>query len=367
MNNSSALKYDLSVILPTYNEKENIIIILDKIRKVLKNESYQIIVVDDNSPDGTWEIAQQYAKKLSNIQVIRRLNTKGLSSAISEGFGSSNSKWMVVMDADLQHDEKILVEFARSFEQGYDIVVGSRKTAGGSIGEWNFLRRVISWIATKMAFFIIKNNVSDPMSGFFGIRKEVFENSIDKINPRGFKLLLELLAHNPNAKTHEIGFTFNKRQYGKSKLNTNVIVDYMEAMYDLSFGKYLPLRFVKYSIIGLIGLFVYQVSIWVGLNLLGISKYYSLALGIEAAILSNYFFNNFWTFRDYRHKSIHIVSGLFSYHLISLAGVVINYSSTVLLMSQYAINIYMASIIGAVLSTLWNYRMNFQITWKKEI
>ncbi|MDH4262081.1 MAG: glycosyltransferase family 2 protein [Spirochaetia bacterium] len=367
MKNKSAEKYDLSVILPTFNEKENIILILDKIRKVLKNESYQIIVVDDNSPDGTWEIAQHYSKKLSNIQVIRRLNMKGLSSAILEGFGSSNSKWMVVMDADLQHDEKILVEFIKAFEEGYEIVLGSRKTAGGGIGEWNALRRVISWVATKMALLIIKNNVSDPMSGFFGIRKEIFENSIDKINPRGFKLLLELLAHNPDSKVHEIGFTFNKRLHGKSKLNTNVIIDYMEALYDLSFGKYLPLRFLKYSIIGLTGLLLYQLFIWIGLNLLEISKYYSIALGIEAAILSNYFLNNFWTFRDYRHKSIYIITGLFSYHLISLAGVVINYSSTVILINQFKINIYTASIIGAVLSTLWNYRMNFQITWKKEI
>jgi len=365
--NSTAEKYDLSVILPTYNEKENIILILDKIRKVLKDVSYQIIVVDDNSPDGTWEIAQHYAKKHSNIQVIRRLNMKGLSSAILEGFGSSNSKWMVVMDADLQHDEKILVDFVKAFEDGFEIVVGSRKTAGGSIGEWNFLRRVISWVATRMAFFIIKNNVSDPMSGFFGIQKEIFENSIDKINPRGFKLLLELLAHNPHVKTHEIGFTFNKRQYGKSKLSTNVIFDYLAALYDLSLGKYLPLRFIKYSIIGFIGLLVYQATIWIGLNLLQVSKYYSLALGIEAAILSNYFFNNFWTFKDYRHRSIHIISGLFSYHLISIAGVIINYSSSVLLIDRFAVNIYVASIIGAVLSTLWNYRMNFQITWKNEI
>jgi len=364
---SESLKYNISIILPTFNESENIVIILDRIRKALKGQSSQIIVVDDNSPDETWKIAQQYAKKYANIQVIRRLNQKGLSSAILEGFGSSNSKWMVVMDADLQHDEKILPSFIKAFDEGFDIVIGSRKTAGGRIGQWSPLRKTISWIATKLALLIIKNNVSDPMSGFFGIRKEIFENSINKINPRGFKLLLELLAHNPNSRIREIGFTFNQRQYGKSKLDTNVIIDYMEALYDLSLGKYLPLRFVKYSLIGAIGLGVYQSFIWIGINLLKISMNFSLALGIEAAIFSNYFLNNFWTFKDYRHRGIHLFRGIFSFHMISLAGIIINYSSSFLLIYQLNLNIYLASIIGALLSTLWNFRINFQITWKKEL
>ncbi|MDH4263505.1 MAG: glycosyltransferase family 2 protein [Spirochaetia bacterium] len=359
--------YDISIVLPTYNEKENIVIVLDKIQRVLKNIRYQIIVVDDNSPDNTWEIASGYAKKYPNIQVIRRMNNRGLSTAIMEGFASSSSKWVVVMDADLQHDEKILTHFYNEFSNGYDIIIGSRKIAGGSISEWSFLRRIISWIATKMAFIVIKNNVSDPMSGFFGITKEMFESSIHKINPRGFKLLLELLAHNPSAKVFEIGYTFNKRIHGKSKLDSNIIFDYLAALYDLSFGKYLPLRLFKYLVTGLTGLIVNQFGIWLGLNIFHLSNNYAIALAIECSIVNNYFINNFWTFRDYRHRGIQIIPGLISFQFVSLAGAVINYSSTLFFISQLAINIYLANIGGIILSTLWNYRMNFQVTWKKEL
>jgi dolichol-phosphate mannosyltransferase len=368
MTRETKYKYDIALVLPTFNEKDNILIIIERIQKALKGKSFQIVVVDDNSPDLTWEIAQKTARKHNNVQVVRRLHESGLSSAIIEGFSIADSRYMVVMDADLQHDEKILPRFLKGFmEDNYDIIIGSRKTDGGEIAEWSFIRRFISWVATQMAHFILKNNVTDPMSGFFGVSKSILETSTGKINPRGFKLLLEILAHNPGVQILEIGYSFQKRIHGKSKLNTNVIVDYLIALYELSLGKYIPLRFIRFSIIGVSGLVVNQAGVWAGMNLLNLTEYYSLVVGIELSLISNYFLNNFWTFHDYRHKGLKMISGVILYHIISLTGAVINYSTAILFINRFQLNIYISNFIGVMISAVWNYRINFQVTWKKEL
>jgi len=301
------------------------------------------------------------------VRVIRRLEERGLSSAIVEGFASSGSRYMVAMDADLQHDIKTLQKFLEAFREGNDIVVGSRKTEGGGISEWSNLRRFASWTATQLANLVVRNNVSDPMSGFFGLTKEHFESISSKVDPRGFKLLLDILAKSPKAKIKEIGYIFHSRIYGKSKLNTNVILDYFIALYTLSLGKYIPLRFVKYSLIGLSGVAVNQGGLFLGKSVLQFLDSQSILLGIELSIISNYLLNNFWTFADYRHRGWSILGGMISFHIVSLAGAVINLSAAMFLSSQFELNLYLANLAGIALATIWNYRINFQMTWKHEL
>ena len=355
---------ELSIILPTYNEKENIPIIIDKIEKILEGFSFEIVIVDDNSPDGSWEIATRIATERPSINVIRRIHEKGLSSAIVLGFEIAKGEYMTVMDADLQHDENALPRFIDAFRNGADIVVGSRKADNGGLENWPLIRQIISWAATLLASFILPQTVSDPMSGFFGISKFFFNKIAGKINPRGFKLLLEILVHSRNANIKEIGYIFKKRIYGNSKLSSRVVVDYLISLYELRFGRFVPVRFIKFGIIGLSGIIVNLTVLWSGLNLFMMSESSSLIAAIELSVISNFFLNNMWTYKDKKLTGLKAsLKGLLYFNVICLAGVFINFI-TAMYLKSVDIDIFFADIIGIFLAALWNYFLNSQITWR---
>ena len=253
----------LSIILPTYNERESLPKAIDIISKNLyeyKNQ-FEIIVVDDDSPDKTYQLVKSISEEKPWVHLIHRVQEKGLSSAIVSGFSSANGGFLVVMDADMQHDAAILPDFLKAFKESNDIVIGSRRVEGGGIENWSFHRRFTSWVAALLAKLILPVKVKDPMSGYFGLRKEVFETIIPSINPRGFKILLEFLAHSKEYKIKEIGYVFRDRQYGRSKFSTKTVLDYLLAIYELSMGKIIPIRFVRYVLAGLVGILVYQIAL----------------------------------------------------------------------------------------------------------
>lgn len=355
-----------SIILPTYNEKENIPVIIEKIEKVLAAGSFEIVIVDDNSPDGTYETARKIAQQKPHIQAIKRIHEKGLSSAVIHGFSAARGKYFIVMDADMQHDETVLGIFVKKFDNGADVIVGTRKADGGGIENWSASRRFISWGATMLAKITLRQTTSDPMSGFFGITRQLFDRIADKMNPRGFKILLEVLHHANNAKIEEIGYVFKPRQFGESKLSGSVMVSYLVGLYELRFGKLLPLRFIKYSLVGLSGVAVNQGFLWAGKSLLGYTDDYALIIGIEASILSNFLLNNYFTFRDVRITgALNLLKGLIWFNIICLAGAFINYGTALLLTEKLGMNIYLTNLIGIALATAWNYLINIQVTWRQ--
>lgn len=216
---------DITLVIPTYNESENIPILLEKVFEVFKESNLDgnVIVVDDNSPDGTWKIAEGLKEKYARLEVLRRLNERGLSSAVLHGFRSSKSDILGVMDADLSHPPEKIPELVEPIIKGEaDIVIGSRYVDRGEIGDWALQRK----ISSKLATLAVKGltNVKDPMSGFFFLKREVIEGV--ELSPKGFKIALEILVRGKYYKVVEVPILFRDRIYGETKLNSGVIFDY---------------------------------------------------------------------------------------------------------------------------------------------
>src|SRR3989344_2721732 len=222
----------LSLILPTYNEALNLPELLPKIRSVLSQVPHEIIIVDDDSPDHTWKVAQELAEKLGDVHVIRRIGRRGLSSAVIEGFLSAKGDVLAVMDADGQHDMGLLAALHQEVTKNGGIAIGSRYVSGGSVGEWDERRYMLSRIATRMAIGLCAVKVNDPMSGFFAIERSAFEDIHPRLNPKGFKILLDLLVHARKGTTvNELPFSFGVRTHGESKLSRRVQLEFLEYLY----------------------------------------------------------------------------------------------------------------------------------------
>ena len=219
-----------TLVLPTYNEAENIAGCIDAVCRALAGRDFEIIVADDDSPDETWRIAE----KLNNprVRVLRRTSNPGLSPAVVDAFNIARGDLLGVMDADLQHDERILPKMIDALAD-HDFVAGSRHMPGGSVGDWSLHRRITSWTAAKMAHVLIHAPLTDPMTGFFAIRREVFDRAKPHLAPRGFKISLELLCLGQPKATAEIPYTFRPRQAGQSKLSAKVMKQYITTLLDL--------------------------------------------------------------------------------------------------------------------------------------
>lgn len=228
---------NFSLIIPTYNEKENIEPLLDKLRETLATrEEFEIIVVDDDSPDLTWEVVESCALKDQRIKVIRRMEEKGLSRSVIEGFSQAKGQILGVMDADLSHDHRILPQMIAAIrDEGFDLVVGSRRIPGGGAEKWPWYRRLSSDIATSLAKRFLDIKLSDPMSGYFLIKRDLFEKVKDEINPLGYKILLEIYIRSKPQRIKEIPFIFKDRKQGYSKVTSEVMMEYLQMLYNLRF------------------------------------------------------------------------------------------------------------------------------------
>lgn len=352
----------LSLILPTYNEAENIPELLPKIKQVLKKVPHEIIIVDDNSPDETWRVAQELAQSAEDVHVIRRVDRRGLSSAVIDGFLAAKGDVLMVMDADGQHDMGKLSELYEAAQKNKGIAIGSRYVKGGSIGEWDEQRYFMSRMATGMAKKLCKVQVHDPMSGFFAIHRSVFEEVLPRLNPKGFKILLDLLVHVPKStKTKEIPFTFGTRAHGESKLSRRVQIEFLEYLYDVVFGKYIPLAFVKYCLVGSLGVVVNVIAFQLFSQVLSFSM--AVVAAIETAIISNFWMNNVWTFSHVQLRGKAIIVGLIKFNAACAVGGLANYAISTYLFA-HGVPGMPAVIIGAFTSVLWNYTMNRIFTWR---
>lgn len=361
----------LSLILPTYNEAKNLPELLPSLKKVLEFIPHEIIIVDDDSPDGTWRIAHELSEEADDIHVIRRIGRRGLSSAVVEGFLAAKGDVLAVMDADGQHDLLLLPKLFHTVQSGVNIAIGSRYVAGGSVGEWDEQRYALSRIATKLARRLCKVDVQDPMSGFFAIDRETFENALPNLNPKGFKILLDFLVHVPKETVaKELPFRFGQRLHGESKLSRRVQIEFLEYLYDVMFGKYIPLTFIKYCIVGSLGVIVHlSTYLLVSRFLLAsgdLSLYgFSLAVivAIEVAILFNFILNNMWTFAHARLRGLAALMGFLKFNIACAIGALANYATAAFLFSRGTAEL-IAVIVGAFVGVFWNYTINRLMTWK---
>ena len=300
----------LSVIIPTFNEKDNMPLIIPRITEVLENDGidHEILVMDDDSPDGTAAAVMELTGRFPRARCIVRKTDKGLSPAVLQGYSEARGDVLLVMDADLSHPVEVLPKMYRAVvDGGADVVVGSRHTKGGGIENWPFMRRFISFGASFMARPL--TSCSDPMSGFFAIRPEVIEGA--PLKPRGYKILLEVLVKGKYRKLSEVPITFKDRELGESKLGSKVILNYLQHLFKLYlYPGSAPL--VKFLFVGGTGMLVDLGVLTMLLFLFGdavfdLAGYEGLkyvyiyqAVSFLAAVTWNFFWNRYWTFDSRR-------------------------------------------------------------------
>jgi dolichol-phosphate mannosyltransferase len=361
----------LSLVLPTYNEAANIGEVVPRIQAILHATPHEIIVVDDDSPDRTWETTLRLAQELPELRVIRRIGRRGLSSAVVEGFLAAKGEVLAVADADGQHDYTLLPRLYESVRAGAGVAIGSRYVEGGGVGQWDERRHALSRLATRLAQTLCRVKVEDPMSGFFAIDRSTFEDTLPRLNPKGFKILLDLLVHvRPGAVVRELPFTFGSRMHGESKLSRRVQLEFLEYLYDVTVGRWIPLTLVKYSIVGSLGIVVNEVAYFVisrlflregAVTLLG----FSIAVlgAIETAILFNFLLNNAWTFAQFRLRGMRAVLGFLKFNAACLVGALANFGMSAFLFSR-GLGEAVSVAAGAAVGVGWNYTINRLLTWR---
>lgn len=360
----------VSVIIPTYNEAENIPLLLDRLQEVLAGLTYELIVVDDDSPDRTWAVVAAAARRDPRIKSIRRTDARGLSSAVLTGMYSARGRTLAVIDADLQHDERILPVMVERVHEGADVCIGSREADGGGYGPWTRSRRFASWFAKYLAGFATGVTVSDPMSGYFVISRDWFRHTSEHINPRGFKILLEFVARQHPNRLEEVGYQFGSRQHGETKFGPAVILDYLIALIDLRFGWVVSAQFVKYALVGVIGMAVNLLG-YLTFRLLGAPVLGAVLIGVEAAILWNFFANNFFTFRLQSYRGWRLLKGLAFFQLLSVHGLLVQLAVFNLLATRWPFppmtffEALVADAFAIGVAAVGNYFLHANYTWRQ--
>lgn len=368
----------LSVISPTLNEAGNIHRLVAELERALCGIDYEILIVDDNSPDGTWSVAQEISLTNPRVRVLRRTQNPGLSAAVIDGFEAAEGDAVACIDADLQHDPAILAKMLCELVDGADIVVGSRHVNGGSTGEWDRSRWLQSWIATKTAQMLLGVRLKDPMSGYFLIWRKDFCRVKEQLNGRGFKILLEILAALQTSKIKEVPYTFRTRTLGQSKLSGRVIFEYVQQVWRLcSSSRHLFVRFMKSVVIGGVGVLVNLAVMAAMLRLTKIHNWRASAIASLTANVLNYFQFRLWTYiGDSPRKSLR-PEGYFSYLLMSAAGLVvttISYAALVWVLIQTPAMLSAAGgfgfyvrlscqFVSVVLGIGFNYALNRVFDW----
>ena len=362
-------KPNLSIVIPTFNERENISKILGKLRKTLRNVKYEIIFVDDNSPDGTSDEVKAFMQKSPNIHLIHRIGRRGLSGAVIEGIFASNSSLVGVMDCDLQHDESKLLDMLALFKQNnsLDLVIGSRFTKKGDIsgGAFSKFREIGSKLITIIIKKILNINSTDPLSGFFMVKKNSFLKYSKNLQTQGFKVLADFLAISGGAvEVKEVGYKFKNRVLGESKMSFLTALELIGLILSLIFGGKVSIRFILFCMVGVSGIFVQLAT--TGLSIFFINEFStSQTVGIIAAMTSNYFLNNYITFQERRLKSIAFFQGLLSFYLICSLGAFANIAVATYLFSISS-NWLVSSFVGAFFGAVWNFTLSSNFTWKSK-
>ena len=302
----------LSVIVPTFNERDNVTTLFRRLETTLKGIPFEVIFVDDDSPDGTCEVVRSLARADTRIRCIRRIGRRGLSGACIEGILASSAPCVAVIDADLQHDETQLPKMLALLQGGqFDLVVGSRYIEGGSADSFDKQRAGASQLATEVAKRVLRVKIADPMSGFFMIRRDRFEQLAPQLSTQGFKILLDIVATaRGELRVKEIPFTFGSRLHGESKLDSMVALDFLGLVLAKLTHDVVSLRFLLFAMVGSIGLFVHLATLFVALEFFNVPFAEAQAASALVAMTSNFVLNNFLTYRDQRLKGLGILRGL---------------------------------------------------------
>jgi dolichol-phosphate mannosyltransferase len=353
----------LSVIIPTYNEREAVPALVERVRRALGTVPYELVFVDD-STDGTDALIAALAREDPRIRLLHRTGQRGLAAAVVEGIGAARGEVLCVLDADLQHPPERIPDLLDAMEQtGADLVVGSRYLPGGSYQGLDWFRRLMSRVATRLAQLLLRRArvVSDPMSGFFAFRRSVVEGV--ELRPVGYKILLELLVRGHFHKVAEVPYVFEARAAGRSKLTLRQNLEYLRHLLRLLPANPEDLRFVRFGLVGSSGIAVNTAALW-GLVRLGMHYRPAGALAIAAAVTWNFLCNDAFTWRDRRSQNRRTkLRRYLRYWAVTGVGSALQYS-LYLVLTAAGLPYLLSNLLGIVVAVGWNYRMHGSWTWK---
>lgn len=354
----------LSVIVPCFREEPNVAPMVAALDAALAGLDWEVIFVDDDSPDGTANAARALARTDARVRCIRRVGRRGLSSAVIEGALSSSAEFVAVIDGDLQHDETILPAMLQAVRAGADIAVGSRHVGDGdAAGLASPMRQRLSSAGISLARKLAGAKISDPMSGFFLLRQSRFEELSHRLNGQGFKILLDLLLAAPAPlRVVEIPYRFRPRAAGESKLDILVMVQFAGLFIDRALGGLVPLRFIAFALVGLFGMVVNLVVMQAG-RAGGLDFSAAQTLGTVVAMVANFEMNNRLTYRTMKLRGPRYWQGLALFMIVCGLGAIANIGIARALYREDATDIA-ASAAGSAIGVVWNYAVSATLVWR---
>jgi dolichol-phosphate mannosyltransferase len=369
----SARAAKLSLVIPTYNEAKNVSELVERLSRLLDptlEGSYELIVVDDASPDGTAQIAAQLATRFAHLRVIRREGERGLSTAVIRGWQASRGEVLGVIDADLQHPPEVSLRLWEEMERGADLAVASRHVEGGGVSDWSVLRRLLSRGAQLLGLVFLPGvvgRVSDPMSGYFMLRRSAIKGTV--MQPLGYKILIEVLGRGRVAWVAEVPYVFRERVAGESKVTAKLYFDYLRHLLRLRLSTLPVNRFVRFALVGFSGVAVDMGLLFVlsDPHMLAWGLTRSKAIAAQAAIINNFLWNDAWTFGDVAMRQRGLRSKMrrfLKFEAVCATGLLLN---TLLLNLQFnllGINRYVANAIAIAFVTGWNFWLNMRLSWR---
>lgn len=357
---------ELSVVVPTLNESANLPLLVASLEAALRGVHWEVIFVDDDSGDGTAAVARRLARDDGRVRCLRRIGRRGLAGACAEGMLASSAQVVAVMDADLQHDEAVLPQMLQAIRSGADLVVGSRLATNGLVdGGFSSVRRSGSRLATAAAQRLLGVQLSDPMSGFFMMRREAFEAVAPKLSTQGFKLLLDIVASSrSDMSVREVPYRFRPRRHGASKLDSLVVLEYLGLLLAKLSGDRLSIRFVLFGLVGATGLVVHLAALRGAMSLAGLGFEWAQTCAAYAAMTWNFFLNNQLTYRDRRLAGLAALKGLLSFYLVCSVGAIANVG-----VASWAYtgqpSWWLAGTAGALMGAVFNYAASSAFTWRQ--
>lgn len=356
---------EIAIVIPTFNEKENVQEVIRRLDRVLSRHAWEVIFVDDDSPDGTSDAVRCIASFDPRVRVIQRIGRRGLSSACIEGMLSTSAEYIAVMDADLQHDEKILPAMLEKLEfEELDIVVGTRNSCGGSMGDFAAERVLLSRVGSWASRTISHCRVTDPMSGFFLLRRSFLLEVVRNLDGRGFKILLDLLASSARSvRLGEVGYRFRPRRNGESKLDLRTGFDFLVMLISKMSAGFIGTRFASFGLVGTIGLCLHFAVLVLLYRVFGLGFELAQSWATMAAMIGNFFLNDLFTYRDRRLKGAYKLFGLLAFCTGCSFGAIVNVSFAEML-HRAGSPWFVAGLAGNIVSAGWNYSVSTLFTWR---
>ena len=355
---------ELSVVIPTFKERGNVAVLVQRLEAALRGVAWEAIFVDDDSPDGTADLAKTLAARDPRVRCLRRIHRRGLAGACIEGILFSSAPYVAVIDADLQHDETLLPRMLDTLRSGKsDVVVGSRYIEGGNAQSLSSGRGTVSRLATWLAQRITGVSLSDPMSGFFMMRRSAFDPIASELSTQGFKILLDIvITAKRGLRIAEEPYVVGSRMHGESKLDAQVGLDFLGLLIAKVSGDTVTPRFLSFALVGLIGLGVHLAALSGGLSFgLPFAEAYTFAA--IAAMTGNFLLNNALTYRDRRLAGWAMLRGLLGFYVVSAVGLLAGVGTASWLYANQPVW-WLAGAAGAVMGAVWNYSMSTLFVWR---